>query len=55
MKKGARKMLIKSAKSTIEAYKDGITERANVPQQRWHADKMNIKIGMGWIRWPRSS
>ena len=31
VKKGARKMLIKNAKSTIEAYKEGIHERANVP------------------------
>ena len=27
VKKGARKMLIKNAKSTIEAYQDGINER----------------------------
>ena len=40
MKKGARKMLIKNAKSTIEAYKDGINERANIPQPTWHVDKM---------------
>ena len=43
VKKGARKMLIKNAKSPTEAYKDGINERANVPQPTWHVDKMKTK------------
>lgn len=43
MKKGARKMPIKNAKSTIEAYKESIHDRANVPQPTWHVDKMKTK------------
>ena len=43
MKKRARKMIIKNAKITIEAYKEGSNGRANVPHPTWHVDKMKIE------------
>ena len=39
VKKGARKMLIKSAKDTIVAYQDGIKERVKQLRPTWHVDK----------------